>query len=294
MKSYKEFFFESTRIPFVLCGIGKLNSLQEWAWENSYDTLDAVSGRHSERIMHNHDKIHDIYRSTDILPLHNSLSEHYSPHINSLSSPHLDAIVKYIDGSHGLNSLLVRYHQQDLDFDKPEDFEKASEYHRDHYPVNISQLRGEKVRNHDEFIDRLGYLDDALRLSPDSPHEYHVYTGVGRRFNVGKFRSAGHSIIHLPAYTSTSIDPKIASIFSRQKVGASGHTDESEELMPEMIRLSIPKGSRYGMYLPQNSVEKEFLLRRGTNIRFLGKPRYTVVSDVGDPKHIKIHDAEIV
>lgn len=127
-------------------------------------------------------------------------------------------------------------------------------------------------------------LDESLdELSKPAPHDFHVYTGVGTGFNIAHIRAKQGDKVHLPAYTSTSINPSIAASFSND-----GHL----KMFGEMIRVHIPKGSTHGTYLGhlgEVGDEGEFLLKRGKTLKFHGEPRAVRTSG----KTVIVHDATI-
>lgn len=111
-------------------------------------------------------------------------------------------------------------------------------------------------------------LDSFIDNHPRTSHDMVVYHGT-HRWNPGK-ESAKHpeGHIHLPAYTSTSIDKHKANAF------AAGHTHFKTDAGHHILEIHLPKGHK-GVYLGSHSIhddEKEFLLPRGTNLKIHPNP----------------------
>ena len=76
---------------------------------------------------------------------------------------------------------------------------------------------------------------------------------------------------HLPAFTSTSIDPTVAEDFSTETPGKHKH----------ILKIHIPKGSEHGRFVGHVSrfeLEHEFLLNKGRNLKIHPKPEHFVTS----------------
>lgn len=116
------------------------------------------------------------------------------------------------------------------------------------------------------------------------PHKLHVYSGVG--FDPQKLSSAhpeGH--IHLPAYTSSSINKDIAREFAS---GAAFGKNEGRHI----LHMELPKGHT-GKYLGENSEnyhESEFMLPRGMTIKVHPNPKK--IKRLGREYHV--HKATVV
>lgn len=93
------------------------------------------------------------------------------------------------------------------------------------------------------------------------PHETHVYSGMKNFDPTEHF--VQHGSIHLPAFTSTSIDPYIARGFANHE-----HEDT------HVLHMVVPKGYSKGVYLGKRSTydnEKEYLLDKGSKWDFVSK-----------------------
>ena len=120
-------------------------------------------------------------------------------------------------------------------------------------------------------------IDLHLRHHP-APMNFNVFTGLGgnpfKKKGKGKFgvhitgRNPDKSIkAHLPAFTSTSIDPTVAEDFSTETPGKHKH----------ILKIHIPKGSEHGRFVGHVSrfeLEHEFLLNKGKNLKIHPKPEY--------------------
>ncbi len=130
----------------------------------------------------------------------------------------------------------------------------------------------------------LGELDKELH-EHKLEHPLHVFSGVG--FHPQELASQhpeGH--VHLPAYTSTSIDKSVARDFA----GTAGFG--KGERSRHIIHMELPKGHP-GKYLgrnSENSSESEFMLPRNMKIKIHPEPK--VVSSYGHDYHI--HKATVV
>ena len=130
-------------------------------------------------------------------------------------------------------------------------------------------------------------LDEALDTHSKPAHEtFHVYSGVGRDFNISKLREK-HEKVHLPAFTSTSLDHKIAASFAMK----------GSKATPEILRIKIPKGSQHGTFIGSATFhdhENEFLMHRGKTIKFVGEPKIFKEEKYGTTIDHLVHTAEIV
>lgn len=193
-------------------------------------------------------KLHGYHDQT----LHRALSDHYK-----FSPEHASALDRYTDDSQILNSHIYDYAR----------FNKA----------------GPNV----DFLKEHGYdlhgLDAALSDKP-LPHDLQVYSGV--RFNPADVKNES-GLIHLPAYTSTSLYPHVAVPFS---TGHADHDHDKDITHHHILRINLPSGSMHGAYIahhspadndiktssgvmkPNETGEREFLLGRGAIIRVDNAP----------------------
>ena len=131
-----------------------------------------------------------------------------------------------------------------------------------------------REENYDEEHDlkRTHRINDILDKLPTSDKDLTVYSGVSSRGNIPDVIKNG-GILHVPAFMSTSLSPRIASQFS--VVGRkTGHGT--------IMAINIPKGSHEGGYISPYSVltdEREFLLKNNKLLKF-DKPHEVVKKDV--------------
>jgi hypothetical protein len=198
-----------------------------------------------------------------------------------------------VDDSTMLNSALIHMHKNDLD---PSNFKHFHEgIHQAHKKYDSYTTKNELADRAAKDFVHVHHLDKILGEAPKAPRDFHVYTGVGNEFHVNKLRQAGHDQVHLPAYTSTSIDPDVAHGFAKGGIDLGPTTPKPHA---EVIRIKIPKDSQHGIYLGSASTmedEKEFILKRGTTIRFVGEPRRVKTALWGGTEqHTIVHNAEVV
>lgn len=217
------------------------------------------------------------------------------------------AIFNYTtSGSKDVNKALIHMHQHGMN---PLDMQHHLDYFTDVRKKIMKQdgdplviLHGEdgalakyKKRIHSEAsttFRTVRTLSNMIKKAPKLHRDINVYTGVGASFDIQKHREAGNDKIHLPAFTSTSLDPKIAHDFSTK------FDSDYREIkdMPEMVRIKLPAGSKHGMYIGPAGIsgEREYLLHHGKTLKFKGAPRVIHWGTFGgEPKHVLIHDAEI-
>lgn len=152
--------------------------------------------------------------------------------------------------------------------------ELAAHYHQKQlHPDHRSQLElytwGSSAVNHslidpnkatDSTRQAVSRLDGAMEsVGPSTPHDMHVYSGI--RFDPqSKIVSEnGQHHLHLPAFTSTSLDPITAKVFSGG----------------DIVKIHVPKGS-HGYYAPgitgKPDSEHEFIIPRGAKLRVHPEP----------------------
>lgn len=101
-------------------------------------------------------------------------------------------------------------------------------------------------------------------------HDLHVYSGVAfDPEKAAKHHPEGH--IHLPAYTSTSVDKDIARNFAANQRNDKSHLGNSEggKVMGHVMHVHLKKGQA-GAFVGNKSNfahEHEFILPRGTTLK---------------------------
>jgi len=131
------------------------------------------------------------------------------------------------------------------------------------------------------------------------PQKLHTYSGV--RFDPDKIASTHKDRhIHLPAYTSTSIEKETALGFAQDHTD---HTDEHDFTHHHIIHFNLKKGQKgmfVGMHPDLNSNdqisahprEHEFILPRNTRIKI--HPKHDTYDDNNNSKTYHIHHAHVV
>lgn len=221
--------------------------------------------------------------------LHNELMDSHGAVIDKLRPEHKMALDYYVDTSARLNRHLVNAHLLDLKLDPnhPDYHKNAERAARKQFGDDIDV--DDVVRN---FKTRFEATRGALSNAPALHRDIQVYTGVGAGFHVEEERKKTGGLIHLPAFTSTSIVPYTAAGFAWRSM------EKDEKPYAEMVRIHVPKGSRHGMYLEGNVShldEREFLLNHGKNLRLRGEPT-VLKQDRNGQYHprILIHDADLL
>ena len=141
-------------------------------------------------------------------------------------------------------------------------------------------------------------LSDALKNSTNkSEKDFHVYTGLSGRSNIHNeiLKNQGkETSIHFPAFTSTSLNKKVAVGFANAKREPDQHIGHllGSKNISEVARIKIPAGHARGMYvdhISENDGEKEYLLDKSHVVHFpQQEPTYTF--DFGNAiRHIEGH-----
>ncbi len=205
--------------------------------------------------------------------LHEDLEDHYHPNNKFIKQNHFG---DYTGDSSAINNFLIDHH-----------------YNSKNNPLFFNEAYKTRTINAlDKNMDKYSF---------ESPSSFHVYTGIGPGLNVDNHRNTRSDRLYLPAYTSASLEPTMAESFTNNKISP----QNSKKPYREIIRLHIPKGSRYGTYLGsagfinlgsfgQREHEHEFLIHRGTHIQFIGKPRVYPLPNYSEEDNTLVHDARII
>jgi hypothetical protein len=191
------------------------------------------------------------------------------------SNPHVEHLKQYSESSFDLNHALLDHHNEGGD---PNEMPMIADW------------------------DHIEGLDNALNHSK-TKKPMTVFSGVG--FNPGKMAEKHpENNLYMPSYTSTSIDPKVASTFSKPLYkDSTGETmdhmydpdkDEKEEGADNhILRINIPKGHS-GAYMGGTSSlpeEKEFLLPRQQTMKIHPTPETHEFTDGYVTHRMHIWDA---
>lgn len=203
----------------------------------------------------NKDELNPVIPSS-IKKLHDKLYKYYDLHNNTDA---IDIAKRYSTSSYGTNSTLHDLHTGNIQ--------------TQHFPDSTKKI--------------VYALDNLHNKTKQSPEDFHVYTGIkwnptdlfkntrSSPFDISghkKDEGKDHVLIHLPAYTSTSLWAQKAQGFSRPDDNSNNH----------IIKIKIPKGSKHGVYIDgvsefgthryDNAAEKEFLLKRGLTLKLSKTP----------------------
>ncbi len=156
-------------------------------------------------------------------------SEHHSP-------DHKKAIKKYTENSQRLNRHLLDHHKAGTE-------------------------PGDTFENH-----HMGHLDDVVHERTLN-HDLHVYSGVG--FHPGEESAKDpEGKLHLPAYSSTSINKTTALNFATERFDSAGKRHN------HILHIHLKPGQK-GHYIGERGShgnEHEFLLPRNTTLKVHPKP----------------------
>jgi hypothetical protein len=245
MKTFKQFIKDKEEeIPAFLISQGEHS--KEKLKKKEIPSMMISQGEHSRKKIKEEnlaaaDKLHDLESETnkhianDVEEVHEKLNDAHD--FNKLKPEHRGAIRDYTVSSIVVNSRLFHAHRNK---ETPD-----------------SSIR-KSVRN-----------TDAALKQFKLPTRLNTYSGV--KFDPGKeSENSPDRKIHLPAYTSTSISPKVAKGFSKMMT----HPTDPTKRISHVLRFNLPEG-HHGIYAGQNSShpnEKEFIIPRDTTVRIGDKP----------------------
>lgn len=162
-------------------------------------------------------------------------------------------------------------------------------------PINFSETEYSALRNYTTYGSKslntalwknkgkilpTNPLSAALLKAPPSPNSFNVYTGMAAQ-NADKL-GTGH--IHIPSYTSTSLDINVAKRFAQPDTNKISH----------IIKIEIRPNQKVGASVQQFSdrpEEQEFLLNNNHILKF-NKP--SILHTMPDGSSLMIHHAIIL
>lgn len=306
MLTFKTFLNESGPfIPHVYCSIGRSNEqgLTEWYWENAKpgenpETYDFQENDRDDIIASSQEYMKDEENN------HLDLKDSFRPLIDHVvAHPETRMAMRaYLNDSKPVNLPLVRLHETGTRIDDPTHVHAAFDHL---YRTRRLVGSGIDTTHRDAFTERQRLIHEAINhpANRGTHGGFFVYSGVGGDFHVNKLKTQNQGLLHLPAFTSTSLEPSIARGFATEHGRNEDGDLVKKKPMPEMIRIWVPHNYKKGIYIDNNredfvvAGEREFILDKGTNLRIKGGPR--VFRDRraifhSDQKHVLIHDAEIV
>jgi hypothetical protein len=194
----------------------------------------------------------------------------------------------YTTDSSDLNRALIDMHGEKRDPNEKANHAWAAQQWANRFAWKISKSHMNEHISHTHNL--LTSMDKEMKRAPALHKDIHVFTGIGPNFNIKKLREEGNERVHLPAFTSTSINPHIARGFS---------WDSNKKEHKEIIRIKLPAGSKHGSYIGSTGLEgeQEYVLNRGKTLKFNGAPRWVGIrskSYSNDQEDYLVHDAEIV
>ena len=197
-------------------------------------------------------------------------------HYDLASNPHNEYFDNYSESSYPINASLFHHHNEGGD---------------------PKQLPDEDIN--DISHDDIKGLDKALKYRK-TPKAMTVFSGTG--FNPGMM-AAKHpeNKLYMPSYTSTSIDPTVATSFAKPLPKGDAGEDPLTHYTPStkegadhhMLRINIPKGYA-GSYIAASSYhpdEKEFLLPRQQTMKINPTPEVHEFEHGGVTHRMHIWDA---
>ena len=199
-----------------------------------------------------------------------------------------------VDDYRDLNSLLNAHHNGESSNWKFDDISNINYYTQGSGSIADSlhnftdgSISKDEIAN---TRDRINGIDNALKVAKPAPFNYHVYHGLhfnpqdlidqqdeSKRSSMGKISARlkdsddDSAVMHLPAYTSTSLNARIGRHFAVSDKNGIRH----------VLKFHIPMGSNFGAHIDAHSnygtseisdPEYETLLKRGTNIKMSKTP----------------------
>lgn len=215
---------------------------QEQPHEGTFNELGAKRELTIHSLKNPHSMLFDSYPSIKI-PYH---TIHHVTGLDRVGdSEHAKALVDYSLSSYEINSSLIKRHIRG---------------------TGLTKYINADVNDISDAISRQKTNKDMI-----------VHSGIGFNPLYMGHSTAGFSIMHLPAFTSTSTDPGVGYKFAKSKAS---HTDpeffgpEAEEGTRHMVSLHIPTGShalnmkRYNT----NLNEREILLNKDAKVAIFKHP----------------------
>lgn len=187
--------------------------------------------------------------------LHKALVNHYDNYDDSSR----DTLRDYTIGSHNLNSFLFK--RQNSSF-KPTESQ--------------NKVYGEKIN----------FMDDALKRHK-TPHKLTVYSGM--KYDPRTAIDKNNVVLH-PSYLSTSLDKHQALDF------ANSGDYKGDNSHRHIMKINVPKGhpGAYVEHLTHNEGEKEFILPRGTKLKYRGTQSHEGFGDQQGDYTLHEHAMDIV
>lgn len=171
------------------------------------------------------------------------------------------------DGHQREADALIKHHKYKIDSDAEEDPSWRHLNAIEHYTNDGSVFNHDLIKSkgrlnfrkmHPEDQSMYRHLDEATTSAPPLKKDMHVYSGV-KGLDLAQAFKKGKGVVHMPAYTSTSINPGIA-------ITHSSNYDDDKSKPQHIMHFQLPKGYDKGRYIEEHSncpSEREYLMARG-------------------------------
>lgn len=206
--------------------------------------------------------------------VHNELSKHYT--LPSGSSESKALISAYTASSDHINNHLYNTH------------------------VGNGKLTAMSPENAQSFSDQFQSVVSSHR----APRDFHVYSGSRISPAEHNDPTKSHIKVHLPAFTSTSLNPKVAGKFARLSnhdsdawTNAYKANEPISHIRANLFKIHVPAGSR-GMYVAKYSgiaAEKEFIIPHGAKLHIHPEPEPREIEiSPGNERSVNVWHAKLV
>lgn len=142
----------------------------------------------------------------------------------------------------------------------------------------------------------ISHLSNAIKSAKPAHEDFHVYSGMS--LNPHEHENGK---IHIPAFTSTSSDHRVAGNFAK-KTTIEHIADEHGVLHPteihHVLKINVKKGQHVGAFIGGHSTrqfEHEFLIHKNHTFHLSGKHEDHVQSGgiFSKPKIYRVHEATV-
>lgn len=180
-------------------------------------------------------------------PQHGSLGDHVD------DIQHAEVLRSHTISSHQVNRSLLKKHSGTHDGD-------------DHYNLRDADRTSAAIQH----------------FAKPADHEMHVYSGL-KHDAIKQAHDAGHTVVHMPAFTSTTINPNAATGFASDLKHKHIPGDRGTHVsgVNHVAHFKIPKGYNKGVYVAgvsEHANEKEYLLDKGQSWKITGHKRVSNVN----------------
>jgi hypothetical protein len=158
---------------------------------------------------------------------------------------------------------------------------------------HINSFREKMYDEEKDYIkSHIGPIDSAISKNK-APHDLHIYSGTPH--DPRKIKNA-NGVVHHPSYLSTSLNPHIAHTFADDNREYKDNLD-NREIHNHIMEIHVPK-NHPGVYNSQPGVgisaEREYILPRGSNLKYHGTDTEVIKNDHGDTIHRHTHHMSVL